>query len=697
MGGPTTEDIYAALTTGTRSITVVSHSGVYNVEFDESFRGGRRYNDKSARMVRRYSQLLDTLEAENTTLQGVPSDRLAELTARANTMYPGESPAATEARQEYLKKLKTAEKTEPKPSKQRVDEWTAEFGGDVAEKMTEDYAERRDFPDEVDWDQLKAQQSIRAGRLLSDVEVIQNLGLETRYNKFLDYKTNEYRSQQQPLKLNGQGYYFALQALQEQFPYYIKRVEWYPPNEPQGGTDKGYVKQNFLRSANIKEGYWDPEIEGFKGTEKLNNSKGANQASGKVAANHMNFDNFAARQRVAGSIPPSPPATEPADTTNTADDQVPINPNRPSGGGGIFSQMAGSGVRMRPADREYGSLTPEAAAGIMNVAESIASLTVLNGGMDVPIGSSGIAELPRLTNWAQTEALLRNRDAEAERVLKELDVELKRVFSSTVEAGNVGAIGNTAKARLGGEYARTVSGSRLRVPANAVDAVSEANKNQMWNIGEAFAPGRSDDDYYRAQRDDDVVNFRDRVGQFGTEQNFRGSVSNADAAIRGFRNGTRTAGALYGKQTYYAGDADVFEKQVTNDVYGYLKIRQLSRLAGTAAPFEERITVPDTIAEAMPAAPKDNFVTTGEKERRNNAMLDRMSSERSASQALHMPAAEAVKLVGRPNPTLVAQGREFEARAEKERTVAAGAEAFLRDRERSGKINSMDQPDGWGG
>ena len=57
-GGPTDEDIYTGLMTGARQLQVISHSGVFTVEFEPDIRGGRRYSDKARQMVGRYAALV---------------------------------------------------------------------------------------------------------------------------------------------------------------------------------------------------------------------------------------------------------------------------------------------------------------------------------------------------------------------------------------------------------------------------------------------------------------------------------------------------------------------------------------------------------------------------------------------------------------------------------------------------------------
>ena len=80
------------------------------------------------------------------------------------------------------------------------------------------------------------------------------------------------------MQLDSQGYYNALKALQEQFPYYIKRVEYRPlpgQNVYGGNEDTGYVKPRFNRPAKARASYFDESILG----------------RGKVSADRVQYQN----------------------------------------------------------------------------------------------------------------------------------------------------------------------------------------------------------------------------------------------------------------------------------------------------------------------------------------------------------------------------------------------------------------------
>lgn len=288
LGGLTTEDIYAGMISGARSMTVVSHSGTFTLEFDPSFRGGRRMNDKARRMTTRYGKLVDSLASGTVRGDDIPSDRKWELEQQVLREVPGDTPDIRAIREEKLNNLKQHEADNPTPSQQLKDDWANEFGELTAQKYkTSDGAP-------MEWVDVKAQASNKEGRIIdSDEEAIKVLGLGPKYEKFMQSKERAYQREQSPYRLNGEGYRDAMMALKEQFPYFIKEVNWIPPN-PQstakGRSDVGYVKPKHLRSANIKEGYHDPTIEGYM------NSHG----TGKRNADRENYSNRGAYERLEG-------------------------------------------------------------------------------------------------------------------------------------------------------------------------------------------------------------------------------------------------------------------------------------------------------------------------------------------------------------------------------------------------------------
>jgi len=259
VGGLTAEDVYTGLISGARRVTVVSRSGTFSVEFEPDFRGGRRYNDKAARMTRRYEQLLDAVQSKQVMRAALPAPVEQAIRSEVATEFPGESRAVLR------------EKT-----KQRIKEYREDPDiGPEDEKLARLVYEQgmRDNPsrDEVAWLQ-SARQMIRQGKA---------------YNYQLD----------------AQGYEAAQDALEEQFPYYIKSM---PVIEREGEKvsgepDKGYVEPGRNRPTAARAGLFGTETNRPAGKENM-----------KFSASQANYQRGRGGMRGAGDITPSRPQREPA-------------------------------------------------------------------------------------------------------------------------------------------------------------------------------------------------------------------------------------------------------------------------------------------------------------------------------------------------------------------------------------------------
>lgn len=287
-GGPTTEDVYTGLVGGAKSETIVSHNGVYTLEFDDDLKGGRRYNDKAARMVARYGQLLDAVKSEQVTTGGIHPTRGAELRAEANRVFdPDREPEKNKAE---VERLRTAERRNPKFSAAQRQEATAEFFAEAASarrtpdghvqtaaEMANDFvmgrtreilqrsgltqgqitpAAVRDTQARV-MSEFDSPDPAVAGQKLADA-----MGLRRQLDAHLKSAESTYKQSLTPLSLNSQGYELALTALQEQFPYYIKRIDFHPWEGGGSPFDTGYVKPKHNRPEGTLAGYFDPTING---------------------------------------------------------------------------------------------------------------------------------------------------------------------------------------------------------------------------------------------------------------------------------------------------------------------------------------------------------------------------------------------------------------------------------------------------
>lgn len=319
-GGLTTEDIYTGLVSGARSVTVVSNSGTFTLEFDDTFRGGRRLNDKAARMVSRYGYLLDAVGSGKVSLDSIEPSRLAELGQQAARRHdPVTDP---EGYASALDVLKQREKLNPTLSAAMTSQVTTA----VLDQAARDYAERSGIDGVtavtelaeaegrtlrgrlaaagVPADKLdEAAGAVLEGRWGTPDAQAASLGVQRQVAAALDKARQDQVARTKTLSLDGEGFDYAAKALQEQFPYYIARYE---ARDLRGRTDRGYVKPRFNRPEGAKAGYFDPSITG----------------RGKTSADRINHQNYGVRRpeetqkaaapAAAGDVPAESAATKPA-------------------------------------------------------------------------------------------------------------------------------------------------------------------------------------------------------------------------------------------------------------------------------------------------------------------------------------------------------------------------------------------------
>lgn len=296
FGGPTTEDIYTGLVSGARGLTVVSHSGVFHVQFDDTFRGNRRYNDKAARMVKRYGMLLDAVKSRDVTLSDIPGDRRKDLEREAESYFEKGTPGY----KQKIKELETRERNNPQLSTSRTQEIKQELLDDYAReheapdwstfvmrqrRVVEAEAQRNAPPGEPeDSIQNRVEQKMRDYGDVTNLDSgLNKVGLTEKANKQLAAAQREYEAQLSPLRLDGIGYQKAIQALRDQFPYYISDATYIEPKK--GKLDEGYVKPRFIRPEGALAGYYDNTIQGI----------GQSGESGKFSADQTNYQNWAVR------------------------------------------------------------------------------------------------------------------------------------------------------------------------------------------------------------------------------------------------------------------------------------------------------------------------------------------------------------------------------------------------------------------
>lgn len=433
LGGPTTEDVYTGMVSGARAFTVVSHSGVYTVEFADDFRGGRRLNDKSARMVKRYGMLLDSLEAEQVTLSPVPKERQEELMLKAKGKFPGDDEGSRKSRLEYFERLRKEEQQEPKPAASLKEEWANEFLDMQAARYDDGQGT------ELTWKDVRGQALARAAReggedpdsiarqFSTPASTIVALGLGEEYDKFLKSKESEYVATQKPLRLNGEGYHKALQALQEQFPYYIANVEYRPWEKTSNQKDAGYVKPRYNRPAAIKAGYWDTSIEGKVGLKVTDAKTGEKKDTGKVTADQTNYQNWTARNAVRQKN-----KAEEKDETKPGTPSTPGSPSDPGSAvlppiikaknrADLGSLMRGSEVRIKAKNGNWIVPGSDDRAGM-------AQRYPILMGVDAD-------EIQR--RYVEDDNFRRDVDAEAKKALIDNDIQLPYEFKSNFDSTGV--------------------------------------------------------------------------------------------------------------------------------------------------------------------------------------------------------------------------------------------------------------------
>jgi hypothetical protein len=299
-GGPTTEDVYAGMVGGARAMTVVSRSGVFTVEFDDTFRGSRRYNDNAARMVKRYGLLLDAVKNGSITLDELPQDKIEELREEAEREF-GPGTDTERQRDEWVNQQKKDPRVRRRMSKARREAaaedflsdrladsssgWEAQVADRVKRKALDELKTDRNFqtvqniangssPELPNLNKEQAREAMRQraadtlARVSEDyagAEAAAQQMFPAEFGRFIDRQEKDYEASLKELSLDGDGYAKALEALQEQFPYYIKDVRFRrleKGKSANGRLDTGYVKPFYIRPEAALVGYYDETVMG---------------------------------------------------------------------------------------------------------------------------------------------------------------------------------------------------------------------------------------------------------------------------------------------------------------------------------------------------------------------------------------------------------------------------------------------------
>lgn len=276
-GGPTTEDLRVALTSNARAFTVVSHHGTYTVEFADDFRGTRRFNDKAARMVDTYRRLLDAVRSQKATkgTGEIPESRLQELREMA---YQQAKQMGDVSQEDALfRSMTQQERSHPEldpDTRDQIDRMLVDtFNGRnkgahlTDRKSAVDLAVQRRVREEaarygVDPRQLNVdviESAAQQEYLATPQKLWDELGLGRQYSQMRRQRLSERQTAGSTYQLDGDGYAAALEALQEQFPYYLKPIVYRRWDESgRGVTDEGgYVRPGDARPVKTKIGYHD--------------------------------------------------------------------------------------------------------------------------------------------------------------------------------------------------------------------------------------------------------------------------------------------------------------------------------------------------------------------------------------------------------------------------------------------------------
>lgn len=197
-GGLTDEDIYTALMTGARKVTVVSNSGVFSLDFDQDLRGGRRYSDKSRQMVSRYQRLIAAVESEQVEQTPISRDRIKEIKAESTRGVTDPTLAA--------QRFETAMEREKQ---------LARFNDLDEEQIEIEAAQMADY----EW---------RQGQSGNKPTSSNQTRARTKADLVAQHRQKLMDEQYRVLRLDGDGYNAAQRALKTEFPYFVRSTSYEP-------------------------------------------------------------------------------------------------------------------------------------------------------------------------------------------------------------------------------------------------------------------------------------------------------------------------------------------------------------------------------------------------------------------------------------------------------------------------------------
>jgi len=257
-GGLTGEDIHVGVAAGAKEVTVVSHSGEFTLKFSPEFVGSDRHTKDARTMTSMYQSLLTTLHGERLDRESVPDGVKGELRAEVESDMPSHLYSPKEIDEAYEAKLKEY-KNSPALTKGQV--------AAIENHVKSDMASRKDAPEEGS-EQYKREFAAQKMRHMEQAK-------EDKLSR--------------KLRLDGDGYATALQALQEQFPYYIEDVTYKTRTKATDESNKnedGKSKEMNDSDRDLKTGFKGSMTE-YRETER-NRAKGdPNYKGGQKDAGHL--------------------------------------------------------------------------------------------------------------------------------------------------------------------------------------------------------------------------------------------------------------------------------------------------------------------------------------------------------------------------------------------------------------------------
>jgi hypothetical protein len=602
-GGPTTEDVYAGMVGGARAMTVVSRSGVFTVEFDDTFRGSRRYNDNAARMVKRYGLLLDAVKNGSITLDELPQDKIEELREEAEREF-GPGTDTERQRDEWVNQQKKDPRVRRRMSKVRREAaandflndrlsdsssgWEAQVADRVKRKALDELKTDRNFqtmqdiangssPELPNLNKEQAREAMRQraadtlARVSEDyrgAEAAAQQMFPAEFGRFMDRQEKDYETGLKELSLDGDGYAKALEALQEQFPYYIKEVRFRrleKGKSANGRLDTGYVKPFYIRPEAALIGYYDETVMG-QSDVRLSSER---YTGGKMTADRAFYQNssraFNRPSRFSTSQPERSQPEQQAGEQRVAPEDVRSSQTGP----------------LQSIDRE--------ARATLNLVSN-----ARDNGWNAQFGSKfgaedAAARFPLLTGGMSNDDLVEfvmsspvNR-AKLDRELQEIE----RTVSLDREKLNAAGVFSLDK------DLREAYQSRGEVPEQTkydmINFLSPGGSKRIYDFGASYRPGRASQEYERMFDSDPSLERAKRLAgiRIIDDSQFSEKISDGIKKAR-----SKMIQIEIANRNFAAAPPGGLPKraEVESEIMGLAKLRQLNTLYNEAANAEDAPT-----------------------------------------------------------------------------------------------------------